>query len=322
MTRRTMHFGIPLALGLLLLAGHAHSATLKGRVLVVPAYEPGAGLWIGVERLGEAIEGFPAGKPSPDDKRMTAYTDAKGEFLLEHLPPGMYEVSIQEASLPAKYTPVGRPKRAVLVYDGDRSNVSLEVSTQARLVGQIKREDGLPTRGCQVLLLHKGERVILQRSVTDESGRFESSGLEPGVPVIVEARAPEGVYRREETTPLHAGDHAFEMTLPVWNRSARQTVILDVAIPRVGESPLTLIWRSLPVDAPQGFAIEVPMSREGRAELETPPGVYSVQVQEMTARKRRWEAERLYRVEESRGAVHINVTVQEIPSETASLQNR
>jgi hypothetical protein len=318
---RSMH-GIAIALGLLAFAGSAHAATLRGRVVVVPAHEPGVGLWIRVERVGEAIDGFPAGKPSPDDEEMTAYTDAKGEFELDHLPPGMYEVAIQAESLPRKYTTVGRPKRTVLVYEEDRSNVTLEVSTHARLVGQVTREDGLPTRGCQIVLLHKGERVILQKSETDDTGSFQVPGLEPGVPVIVEARAPEGVYRRAETTPLHAGDHHFEMKLPVWNRTARQKVVLDVAIPRVGESPLTLLWRSLPLDAPQGFTVEVPMSREGRAELETPTGVYSVRVQEMTARKRRWEAERYYRVAETQGAVHINVTVQEISTETASLQNR
>ena len=317
----TLH-RLALALALLALASSAHAATLRGRVLVVPGYTPGAGLWIHVERVGEAIDGFPAGRALPDDAEMRAYTDAKGEFELDHLPPGMYEVSIQKESLPRKYTTMGRPKRAVLVYDEDRSQVNLEVSTQARLVGQVKREDGLPTRGCQIVLLHKGERVILQRSETDETGRFEVPGLEPGVPVVVEARAPEGVYRRAETTPLHAGDHEFEMKLPVWNRAIRQKVVLDVAIPRVGESPLTVLWRSLPLDAPQGFTIEVPMSREGRAELEAPPGVYSVRVQEMTARKRRWEAERYYRVEETQGAVHINVTVQEISTETAALPNR
>ncbi len=304
------------------LAGAAHAATLRGQVRVLPEDVPGVGLWVQVERLGPAIEGFARAADRRPWQPLTVYTDAKGGFLLENLPSGRYSVAMREESLPRRLCILGRPKRTVLVSDSDRAQVRLEVSTQARIDGTVVREDGTPIRGSQVVVYHRGERTPFERAETDEIGRFTAVGLPPGETVLVEARAPEGVFRRVETTPLQAGGHTLRIELPVWSRLARQRLVVDVGLPRVGESPLLLEWRSTPADAAQGFLVEVSLGRDGRAEFESPPGVYSARVRELGLSKRRWEAERLYRVEESSATQHFSITVQEIPSEKAVLSRR
>lgn len=309
-------------LAVLALASPVGAASLKGEVFVEPGNEPGAGLWVRIERTGTAIEGFDTGKRGNTFQPLTVYTDAKGRFTAEHLPAGMYSVFMADESLPRRYAVVGRPKKVVLVSKDDRSTVVLEVTTMAFLAGTVTREDGTPVRASQVLLFHPGDAEPFRQVETDEAGRFVVREATPGEMVLIEARAPEGPYVRLETTPLRAGEHPVTVELPVWGRTPRQRVVLDIAVPRVGETALVFEWRSTPPDAPQGFAIDQPLGRHGRVELESLPGIFSVRVRELGKGKRIWEGERLFRVIESTTAQSFAVTVVEATPETASLPAR
>jgi hypothetical protein len=304
------------------LPGLAAAASLHGEVRILPEDEPGAGLWVRVERLGSAIQGSFPGRGSSSMDPMTVYTDAKGHFVVEKLSPGMYSIAIAQDRLPQRLSALGRPRRAVLVSKEDRATVRLEVTTLARLEGTVTREDGVPVRGSRILLFRSGETMPFQQLETDDLGRFSAEDLTPGKPLLLEVRAPEGTYRRIETTPLHAGPHAVAAELPVWTASLRQSVVLDVAVPRVAETALALEWRSTPPEAEQGFAVEILFGGTGRVELKSPPGVYTVRVCELSKSKRVWESERMFRVEESTTPQTFSVTVREVTSDTAALPSR
>jgi protocatechuate 3,4-dioxygenase beta subunit len=104
-----------------------------------------------------------------------AMTDADGRFLLEHLPPGRYDVS---AGI------LGRVATTLANVEAGRKDLVLTLARGVRLTGRVRDERGAPVASFQLeLQLHRGP---LEReseatlTVVDPEGRFSVEGLGAG----------------------------------------------------------------------------------------------------------------------------------------------
>ena len=137
--------------------------------------------------------------------------------------------------------------------------------------------------------------------------------------VVVRVTSPEGLYRRVETTPLKAGPHPVDVELSSWGKIAKQRVKARLEIPRAGDTPLIMDWVSMPSDGASGFNGEVAVDSEGRAEFESPPGIYHVVVREAAKEPRYWQSERYFRVDTDEPSPQVfSIIVKEAPGAGAS----
>ncbi|WP_164021186.1 carboxypeptidase regulatory-like domain-containing protein [Pyxidicoccus trucidator] len=145
------------------------SEVLAGRV-VDEAGTPIASAGVQAEYpRGQRLPGAEAGDVSE------AMTDADGRFLLEHLPPGRYDV----------YAAIlGRMSTTLSNVEAGRRDLVLTLARGARLTGRVRDERGAPVASFQLeLQLHRGP---LEReggaalTVVDPEGRFTVEGLAPG----------------------------------------------------------------------------------------------------------------------------------------------
>jgi hypothetical protein len=292
----------------------ASAAILSGRVVVLPDARPGNGIWLTITRIGEITGGFPDKGADPRQNKLTAYTDSRGTFQLSDLPSGIYEIAIEPDSLPNWLTPESVPKITALVSNRDRARVNLAVTIYAELAGQVRREEGGLVRGGHVEVYRKGETTPFADCALDDRGRFNIPGLDRGVQIVVRVTSAEGLYRRVETTPLKAGPHHIDVELANWGKLAKQRVKARLEVPRAGDTPLIMDWISMPSDGSSGFNGEVALDSEGRAEFESPPGIYHVRVREATKEPRYWQAERYFRVDTEEATPQIfSIIVKEAP---------
>ena len=312
------------ALGLVFtaaLAMPAYAADLGGRVVVQPDGQPAKGVWVKIERVSEILQGFPDGSYNPKKATRSAYTDSRGNFVLNKLPTGVYEVSVEGDSLPLWLTTVGEPRRTVLVSSRDHARVQLTVSTLATLSGQVRREEGGAVRGGRVLIFQKGADTPFALVRLDQRGRYQVPELERGVQIAVQVITEEGLFRRVETTPLHAGFHRLDVEVPSWSKIKKQQVVAQIMVPRAGDALLELEWTSTPRDGAGGYSGRLKLDPEGKVKFESPPGVYEVRVHEIAKEPRTWIGNRYYRVDlEADPPQVFNIKVREsnIPSGSTS----
>jgi hypothetical protein len=113
----------------------------------------------------------------PDKLRFFATTDDSGRYEFQPLPAGRYNISVDPVG---SFQPDGG---TVDVAAGGCWDLTLRRSPHARIAGRVRRSDGSPASGISVLILTEGDTGY-NSSKTDQNGRYEFSGLEPGKYVI------------------------------------------------------------------------------------------------------------------------------------------
>src|SRR5687767_3118835 len=129
------------------------------------------------------------GGMGPLNASRTTLTDAQGGFVIEHLPAGQYSVSAaRNTFLTTNYgqkRPAG-PGKTMLLSDGQKLTVNLQLLRGGVIAGTVFGEDGDPAAQTQVQVwrytMNNGVKR-LQRSngaSTDDRGAYRISGLQPG----------------------------------------------------------------------------------------------------------------------------------------------
>jgi hypothetical protein len=130
-----------------------------------------------------------SGESIPEGR--TASTNGLGKFEIRDLPAGRFNLTASRAGyLPMSFgqTRVGEPGRPIELADGQAlDNSDLVLPHTALISGHILDEAGEPLAGATVMTMQmkyfNGKRRLLPvrgTSITDDTGQFRLSGLEPG----------------------------------------------------------------------------------------------------------------------------------------------
>jgi len=150
--------------------------------------------------------------PQAGRRAVMTVTDDDGRFALEGLPAGAYVVQSSKPGLITTYYGAKRPGRGpgvpVVVADGQRVQVALNMLKGAVIAGQVADEQGAPAANAGLQLLQyrtvNGERTLYGAyggygyASTDDRGFYRAFGLPPGdylVAVTGRAYGNEGVHQ-------------------------------------------------------------------------------------------------------------------------------
>jgi len=110
--------------------------------------------------------------------RRVARTDAKGQFFVGALRPGVYRVELEPDNLPIELVPRVRTLNAE-VGGAAVTRVDFVVRAEYGVAGRIVDAAGSPVAGVRVELLD-GSRTVVQRAVSDRFGLYRIDGLPVG----------------------------------------------------------------------------------------------------------------------------------------------
>lgn len=166
---------------------------LEGRVVDEASTMPVTGAAVTLARTRErGMGGGGMAVRMVTSQAQSVETDGEGRFRVEDLTPGDYDLAVKakgyrEGSQGVTVPEAGRP-----------SSVTVLLQTGLSLHGRVLASDGAPSAGVLVEAAPAGEMVRLhaERVASDEDGRFQLEGLEPGR-VAVTAVADDGATARE-----------------------------------------------------------------------------------------------------------------------------
>jgi len=116
--------------------------------------------------------------PVSIDGRRVARTNARGEFFIGNLEPGIYQVVIEPDNLPIELSL--RLKSVVAEVAGAAvTRVDFIARPEFGIAGRVSDTAGEPVPGIQLELLD-GSRAVVSRTVTDRFGLYRIDGLEIG----------------------------------------------------------------------------------------------------------------------------------------------
>ena len=116
--------------------------------------------------------------PVSIDGRRIARTNARGEFFIGDLKPGIYQVEIEPDNLPIELSL--RLKSVVAEVDGAAvTRVDFIARPEFGIAGRVTDAAGTPVPGMPLELLD-GSRAVVARTVTDRFGLYRIDGLEIG----------------------------------------------------------------------------------------------------------------------------------------------
>jgi hypothetical protein len=191
--------------------------TIQGRFLSKDG-EPAVGALIQIQRTGGS------------DQNITA-ADANGEFKVEHLEPGKWQVIAIEGALEGEQAEVlaGLKMAMVDVVDGEVTNVILGAAPKdpVHITGQVN--PGEEVAGGLAIFIPEGEGMLgaMKMGVIDGTGKFEMDLDKSGTYVVTIQTTPAGGVGQDNVEyikTIPSGDsHHVELDLPTGGITGRVT---------------------------------------------------------------------------------------------------
>lgn len=157
-----------------------------------------------------------AGSTMPAPRILSAYTDSEGQFRLENLEAGQYQILARKGGYVDSVSQ-GPPRVAVQLAAGERkSGVSLKLTPQAIISGRVLDEFGEPVQGALVqaysVRLVNGKPAMsgtMSGVTTDDRGMFRLLNLGPGRYVV-------GVQFQDRPQLMAAGQGQADTYAPTY----------------------------------------------------------------------------------------------------------
>jgi protocatechuate 3,4-dioxygenase beta subunit len=123
-----------------------------------------------------------------------AETDGDGAFLLQHLPPGAYELTVTRARF-------GQHQRTLWVLPGE-NRVEVRLSDAVMIEGQVVDDRNRPVPGALIEAIPRKSRQVVGTGRSDSEGRFVVDGLLPGIYRVRARRAGHLDAHRSAQAPM------------------------------------------------------------------------------------------------------------------------